>query len=138
MPRPKNSGAPAVTARQIAYCLKHLHDGTALRQSPLVRLPNVARLATERYRGSYWGHASALRDILLETCAHLEAGMDSDPQAQRIVTFLQLYTQEISVSDIARRLGVSRPSVYRFIMPDAFALVAEEVQRDVTHPVRTG
>lgn len=129
MGRKKSNGAPTVSARQIAYCLKHLHDGTALRQSPLVRLPAVAKLATERYRGSFWGYSNALRDVLLQACARLEDGMDGDPGARRVVTFLKLYSADKSITEIARVLAVDRTTVYRFILPDACALLAEEIER---------
>ncbi|MBM4467671.1 MAG: hypothetical protein FJ014_19310 [Chloroflexi bacterium] len=129
MRRRANNGGVVITAKQVAYCLKHLQDGTALRRSALTRLPVVTRLAAERYRGSYWGQASALRDVLLETCRRLEAGMEADPGVRRVVTFLKLYTSETSVSQIARQLAVNRTTVYRFIMPDAFALLAEELAR---------
>jgi hypothetical protein len=130
MGRKKSSGVPTITARQIAYCLKHLHDGTALRQSPLIKLPMVARLASERYRGSFWGYSYALRDVVLDACAALEAGMDGDPGVRRVVTFLRLYTHETSVSEIARTLAVNRTTIYRFILPNACSLLAEEIQRE--------
>jgi hypothetical protein len=138
MARRTKNGGVIITAKQVAYCLKHLPDGTALRQSPLIALPVVNKLAADRYRGSYWGHSSALRDVIVDACTRLEAGMDGDRGVRRVVTFLKLYTRETSISQIARTLGVSRTTIYRFILPDACALLAEEMQRDVGRPARPG
>ncbi len=72
----------AVTAKQVGYCLKNIHDGGALRRSSLIELPVVAAVANEKYRGLYWGHTSALRDVLIEACARLEAGVDGNAQTR--------------------------------------------------------
>jgi hypothetical protein len=119
---------PMIAAKQIGYCLKHLQDGTALRRSALIKLPVVARLAAERYRGSYWGCCCALRDILVEICTHLGSSTGQDPGVKRLVTFIQMYSNDAGIAQIARTLGVSRPTVYR-MMPAAFNLVAEELER---------
>lgn len=117
-----------ISAKQIGYCLKHLHDGTALRQSSLVNLPVVAKLATEKYPGSYWGRSYALRDVLQEICSHLGSSASDDAGVRRLATFIQLYANDAPIAQIARTLGVSRPTVYR-MMPAAFTLVAEELER---------
>jgi len=42
-----------------------------------------------------------------------------------------MYTGDATVAEIARHLGVSRGTVYRFVMPKAFALIAQELERDM-------
>ena len=121
-----------VTAKQIGFCLENIHDGTALRRSTLIELPVVVAVANERYRGQYWGRSSALRDILIEACARLEAGVDGNIRKRRLVGFLKLYCTETDVREIARQLGVHRSTVYRYVMQPAFTLLAEEVGRNST------
>ena len=58
--------------------------------------------------------------------------MDGDPGVLRIVTFLKLYTSETSVSEIARTLAVNRTTIYRFILPDACMLLADELNHDIS------
>ena len=132
MPRRKSPGGVAVTAKQVGYCLKNLHDGTALRRSPLIEMPVVATVANEKYRGQYWGHSSALRDVLTEACARLEAGVYGNERRRRLVTFLSLYCTETDVREIARQLGVHRSTIYRYVMEPAFDLLAEEMVRNST------
>jgi hypothetical protein len=128
MPRGKPEGV-VVTGKQVRYCLRYLQDGTALCRSPLATLPIVERLAAERYRGSYWGRSSALRDIVLEVCRGLENGMEGDKQTRRLVAFLTLYTHETSISEVARQLAIHRSTVYRFVLPDACELLADALSR---------
>jgi transposase-like protein len=47
-----------------------------------------------------------------------------------MLAFLKMYTSDMAVAKIARTLGVHRATVYRFIMPEAFELVADELERD--------
>ena len=121
-----------VTPKQVGYCLRNLHDGAALRRSSLIDLPQVVAVANERYHGQYWGRSIALRDILIAACARLEAGVDGSVRTQRLVTFLKLSCAETDVREIARQLGVHRSTIYRYVMPQAIALLAEEVGRDST------
>jgi hypothetical protein len=132
MDRKKTSGAPMVTAKQIAFCLENLHDGAALRRSTLIELPIVVAIANERYRGQYWGRSSALRDVLIEACRRLEAGVNGNVRRRRLVAFLKLYCAETDIREIARQLGVHRSTIYRYVMPPAIALLADEVGRDST------
>ncbi len=133
----KNPQGITVTAKQIGYCLANLHDGAALRRSSLIELPIVIAVANERYHGQYWGRASALRDVLTEACARLEAGVDGNVRTRRLVTFLKLYCAETDVREIARQLGVHRSTIYRYVMQPAFALLAEEVGRNSTRQTAT-
>lgn len=107
----RKNKAMAVTAKQIGFCLKHLQDGTTLRQSSLIKLPTVCRLAAEKYAGSYWGRSYALRDVLLEVCAHLATNTADDPGVKRLVTLITLYSNDTPIAHIARTLGVSNPLV---------------------------
>lgn len=134
--RPKGVNV-VVTAKQAAYCLKHLQDATALQRSTLVSLPLVGRIASERYRGSHWGPGCALRDLVVEICRRMEPGMEHDPGTRRLVTFLVLSTRDVSISQIARELGVSRSTIYRSVMPAAFALLAEELSRNTVQQSAT-
>jgi hypothetical protein len=121
----------AVTAKQVEFCLKHLHDGARLRQSSLTQLPSVKRLAAERYRNGYWGTAQALKDVVIETIALLDGAGVTDKKSMRMLTFLRMYADEKAIVEIARTLAVHRGTIYRFVMPEAFELLASELQRDI-------
>ena len=135
MPRRKSPGGVAVTAKQVGYCLKNLHDGTALRRSPLIELPVVVTVANETLPGQYWVAPSALRDVLTEACARLEAGVDGNEPEATAGQLSEALLHETDVREIARQLGVHRSTIYRYVMEPAFDLLAEEIesQQHATH-----
>jgi transcriptional regulator of acetoin/glycerol metabolism len=121
---------PRITPYQVRDCIKNIHNGTAMHDSPLLRLPNVTKLAAQKYRGSYWSQSHALRDIILDICRQLSMDDHLGRRAHRAATFLKVYVLDgQSLAQAARTLGIPRSTVYKYVMPEAWALIADELRR---------
>lgn len=130
MGRRQVASMPRITPYQVRDCVKDIHSGVAVRDSPLLRLPAVAKLAAQKYRGSYWSQSHALRDIILDICRQLSMDDHLGRKARRAAIFLKVYVlDEQSVAQAARTLGIPRSTVYEYVMPEAYALIADELQR---------
>ena len=130
MGRRQAASMPRITPYQVRDCLKNIHDGTAMHDSPLLRLPAVTKLAAQKYRGSYWSQSHALRDVIVDICRQLSMDEHLGRRAHRAAMFLKVYVlDEQSVAQAARTLGVPRSTVYDYVMPEAYALIADELQR---------
>ena len=117
-----------ITVKSVHYCLKNLGDPVALKQSALIALPPVAS-ASRRYNRSQWAQAYALRDLLVEVCNDILTIETSDQRMQRALYFLRLYLESPNVAAAARALKMDRKNVYTCVMPIAFGLVAEQLER---------
>ena len=119
MSRKQATSMPRITPYQVRDCLKDIHYGTAIHDSPLLRLPAVTKLAAQKYRGSYWSQSHALRDIIVDICRRLSMDDHLGRKARRAAMFLKVHVvDEQSIAQAARTLGFPRSTVYEYVMPE--------------------
>lgn len=103
-------------------------DYAALRTSPLCELPGVQALARSDFNRKIYPTASALKTLLDQAySAALEelAGVE-DRRVQEVATYLRLFRQGVSVTEITHQLGFhSRSYVHREIQRQALELVTD-------------
>jgi hypothetical protein len=80
------------------------------------------------YRNGYWGAAQALKNVVIETIARLDGTQVTNTKSIRMLSFLTIYADEKAIVEISRTLGVHRGTIYRFVMPETYELLADEMQ----------
>ena len=110
--------------RQVAHALKHMGDLEFLQESSLGKLSSVRELAVSEYRRTIFPLGFALRCLLSDAVDAVLYDLAQMPNYDRERKFLQGIVRGESVSEISRKLGLSREHVTRTIQPRALSLVA--------------
>lgn len=108
---------------RVEYATKHLHNPIALNGSPLTRLKAVERHASSYYKQRVCASAFALRDLLKSSIDCVVEETAGEKGLLTVHRFLVLFREGHTVSEISRRLGLSREHVSRVYRKTAFRLV---------------
>lgn len=114
---------------KVEYALNNLGDRSMLNRSPLARLPNVARMADEKYGSHVLPRGLALHDILLACVHKISTELGNDPGLARCCRYLELLAQGLSCQEISRQLGLSREHISRVYRKKALELITGEFLR---------